>query len=404
MENSFHLQEGRMYACRICSCVSNQIGHHNAHIATAKHESNKTQMREKLHLFYNQFYPTVEYYENKFGVKRTDNPEKFVKWRLRLLNEIQQHTSTPSLWKKKRNSKTPETIYIDETGLEPKTEEYYNWFIEKILSASEKVTDIDDIPTFFIDQIDLEYNNRSDLENEKVMNIKNNIEQYDISHLINLIISSKKSYYIGLIIYKFYKGQYKWKRGFVDDSRENKIVSCSKCRMNNVSKNNGKVLFSNINNKWRQDHNNFGKSDLERTSFKQVMTLFKDELERNINVSKANTELNADEKLNQRIKDIENIIFSLKMNNKLWSLILTDALNTHFSENEPALHEIKSFFKREYICFQNIINNLNELEHEDADDISILNKITNILKENDVRRSVLKDLSLFLVEDAGTTD
>jgi hypothetical protein len=378
---------GQVHICCICSSASNQIGHHKAHLSTVKHENNKKQLREKMNLFYNRCFPIEEYYEKKFGIKHFDDREKFVKWRIHNMDEIRRHTVNPSEWYNNDQGVfcTPETCYKIETNLEPNTEEYYNWFVEKILMASETVNNIDKIPNYFITE------KRTTEENQEVINIKNNIELYDIPQLIDLVIKTKKSYFIGLIIYKLYKGQYKIRKGFSFISNTN----------NNVDINTKKKMFVNINDNWVEDkqspHRSQYRNALLTKSFKKIIKFFKDELTKYETI--ANAIQTPDENLFHRINDIECIIFTLKIDNKLCYSILSDALNTFFLENEPTFNQIKTFFEKEMICIKTIVEKLNTVDENNIcnpKEMKIM--ISDILSQNKLHSSILKEFNLFFEE------
>jgi hypothetical protein len=306
---------------------------------------------------------------------------------LSLLNEI--HITTNSrCW-----SEFTTSAYEQETGLAgtiegENTEAFNNWHnekIEKIIESSETITNIKDVPCFFGSEA------RTTEEDELVMNIKNEIDAYTILELIDLTIKTKKKYYIGLIIYKMYKGNYR--------------LNCFKEPISNIRNNRSKNfiksvdLLKNENNKWVKTSVEL----LLNNAFKQIIKFFENE---QIRIETTSAICPNDES-SKVITYIKRIICSLKINKNLRLSILNDSLKSFFIDNTPKLSHIKTFFrdelsniKEELFSIQNVVSSLDKYDEMYENNMEAINFVIHeslkSLNNSKRKSSILIDLSKIL--------
>jgi hypothetical protein len=324
--NEDNLQErfeyGEIRICRICMTLSDQIGHHRSHLLTKKHEKNKQILIEKLNRFYNRLLP----YSERFEPTHSEHAGGFCECRIKMLSYIRDHIVNPSTWYQEDasgNTMFPERIYIEETGLESNTHEYYKWFIEKLIEASENAS-----TPIYTDQTRLwlfQVQTQDDKLEE--LSIKEHIDEYDISRLIDLTIENKKTYYIELIIYKLYKDKYKTRNGIIPSTRSSRDVEIVKklyVKMEHINQNDG----------WLEDYGKKHQMLLSKQAVKQITQFFKDDLTRMKNIVNA-TQSSSDNMI-ERVNDIEQILLMLKLNKNFCSKLINNVLNTLlFEDGEP---------------------------------------------------------------------
>jgi hypothetical protein len=327
--NEDNLQErfeyGEIRMCRICMTLSDQIGHHRAHLLTKKHEKNKQLLIEKLNRFYNRLLPYAERLDPTHS-EHAETTDGVCNCRIKMLTYIQDHIVNPPTWYQKDasgNIMFPETIYKEETGLESNTHEYYKWFIEKLIETSENIS-----TKSYTDQTRLGLFQLQTQDDElEQLSIKEHIDDYDISRLIDLTIEHKKSYYIELIIYKLYKDKYKTRNGIIPSTRSSRDVEIVKklyVKMEHINQNDG----------WLEDYGKTQRMLLSKQAIKQIIQFFKDDLIRTKNIVNA-TQSSSDNMI-ERINDIEQILLMLKLNKNFCSKLINNVLNTLlFEDGDP---------------------------------------------------------------------